>query len=86
MSGLLARKPSKLGGHNIGGVNRSGQVPELSNRFALVDADTPKSATYYKSHKDGSKWQIVFSDEFNVDGRSFYAVRKLPPNSRRIET
>jgi len=68
-------KPSNLGGHNIGGVNGSGQVPTMPGGFGLIDPDTPKSAYYYNTHKDNSKWQLVFSDEFNVDGRSFYPVR-----------
>ena len=34
--------------------------------------ETPKEAHFRYSIKDGSKWQLVFSDEFNTDGRSFY--------------
>ena len=74
LSHLLSRHPSNLGGHNIGGINGSGQVPEITGHFGLLDPDTPKSAYYYNTHKDNSKWQLVFSDEFNVDGRSFYPV------------
>lgn len=73
---FLGHKQSNLGGHNIGGINASGQVPEITGHFGLIDPDTPKSAYYYNTQKDNSKWQIVFSDEFNVDGRSFYPVRR----------
>lgn len=67
-------EPSNLGAHNIGGINASGQVPSLTGRFSLIDPDTPSSSNFYTSHNDGSQWQIIFSDEFNVDGRSFYPV------------
>lgn len=47
------------------------QVPSLGN-FGLIDHETPKEAHFAKSWKDGSRLQLVFSDEFNTDGRSFY--------------
>ena len=40
-------------------------------RTSLVDPDTPRSASTRKA-MDGSKWQLVFSDEFNAEGRTFY--------------
>jgi beta-glucan synthesis-associated protein KRE6 len=40
--------------------------------FGLVDLDTPHDLYTKPSVKDGSDWQLVFSDEFNTDGRSFY--------------
>lgn len=75
LSYILSHEVSHLGGHNIGGINGSGQVPVMTGHFGLIDPDTPNSAYYYNSYKDNSKWQIIFSDEFNVDGRSFYDVR-----------
>ena len=36
-----------------------------------IDADTPKSAHTRKGF-DGFDYEIVFSDEFNTPGRSFY--------------
>lgn len=37
----------------------------------LIDKDTPKEHhTFTNSH--GDEWKLVFSDEFNEDGRSFY--------------
>lgn len=45
----------------------------MSGNFGLIDKDTPTSA-YTKSSFEvpGEEMQLVFSDEFNVDGRSFY--------------
>lgn len=48
------------------------QYPKLAAiRTTLVDPDTPDSASTREA-KDGSKWELVFSDEFNADGRTFY--------------
>ena len=41
------------------------QVPEL------IDPDTPKAA-HTRTGFDGQQYTLVFSDEFNVDGRTFY--------------
>lgn len=40
-------------------------------RHGLIDPDTPKSAMT-RTSADGSKQVLVFSDEFNTDGRTFY--------------
>lgn len=49
-----------------------GKIPLLKNiRTSLIDKDTPASA-HTKTAPDGSKLQLVFSDEFNTDGRTFY--------------
>ncbi|CDK26397.1 unnamed protein product [Kuraishia capsulata CBS 1993] len=46
--------------------------PQLSAiRTEMVDPDTPDSA-YTREAKDGSLWSLVFSDEFNAEGRTFY--------------
>jgi hypothetical protein len=59
------------GGFNIGGTNASGQIPSLPGLASLIDSDTPTEA-YTKLSADGSKTlKLVFSDEFNVPGRSF---------------
>jgi len=50
----------------------SNEVPLLKNqRTSLIDPDTPDSAMS-KTAKDGTKMKLVFSDEFNTDGRTFY--------------
>ncbi|KAJ7606550.1 glycoside hydrolase family 16 protein [Mycena polygramma] len=58
-------------GFNLGGINGSGQVPVLTNFPPLIDPDTPASAYTYAG-ADGKMYNLVFSDEFNVEGRSFY--------------
>lgn len=48
------------------------QYPQLGAiRTSLIDPDTPLSA-YTKKSMNGSTWQLVFSDEFNAEGRTFY--------------
>ncbi|KAK7679777.1 hypothetical protein QCA50_017099 [Cerrena zonata] len=42
-----------------------------SIRTSLVDPDTPDEARKIKNSK-GKEWKLVFSDEFNVEGRTFY--------------
>lgn len=64
---------STLGGFNFGGINATGQVPSISGNWGLIDIATPDSARTITSFNDGGKqYELVFSDEFNVDGRSFY--------------
>lgn len=46
--------------------------PKLSAiRTELVDPDTPKEY-FTRKARDGSDWKLVFSDEFAVEGRTFY--------------
>ncbi|KAG8993545.1 hypothetical protein FRB94_010701 [Tulasnella sp. JGI-2019a] len=60
------------GGYNLGGVNSSGQMPSMPGNWGLIDLDTPKDAYTMQSAMNGKNYNLVFSDEFNVDGRSFY--------------
>jgi len=49
------------------------EVPMLHGNWGLIDLDTPKDAYIINSWNDSSqKMRLVFSDEFNVDGRTFY--------------
>jgi hypothetical protein len=48
------------------------QVPQLPGNWGLIDPDTPKEAYRKKSKRDKSELVLVFSDEFNTEGRSFY--------------
>ena len=91
---------STFGGFNVGGINASGQIPSFTGNYGLIDKDTPQAAITKKSYTDPSKeLQLVFSDEFNVDGRTFYPgddpyweavdlhywqVNKLIPFSRMV--
>nr|GAT60377.1 predicted protein [Mycena chlorophos] len=53
-------------------VNSTGQVASIGN-FGLIDLDTPKEMyNIYSYHDSSQEMQLVFSDEFNVDGRTFY--------------
>ena len=38
----------------------------------MIDIDTPSEAYTKTSWRTGEKFQLVFSDEFNVEGRTFY--------------
>ncbi|WVQ74080.1 hypothetical protein IAR50_003664 [Cryptococcus sp. DSM 104548] len=58
-------------GYNLGGINASGQYPDIPGMPRLIDADTPdwaKSRTGF----DGEEWTLVFSDEFEKEGRTFF--------------
>jgi hypothetical protein len=49
------------------------QVPQIPGNFGLIDLETPEAARTGKvSWDDGSPMQLIFSDEFNTDGRTFY--------------
>ncbi|ESK82846.1 glycoside hydrolase family 16 protein [Moniliophthora roreri MCA 2997] len=69
---LTTDEQSTRGGFNLGGVNASGQIPEVTGNFGLIDPDTPPEAYTFKSVHHGRELQLVFSDEFNRDGRTFY--------------
>lgn len=58
-------------GFNVGGINGSGQIPDLPNMPQMVDKDTPDEAKS-RVGTDGQTYNLIFSDEFNLDGRSFY--------------
>lgn len=45
----------------------------MSGGWGLIDKDTPQEAYTTRSYADSSKkMQLIFSDEFNLDGRTFY--------------
>lgn len=66
-----SRNTVSSSGFNLGGINATGQVPDLPGLPTLIDTDTPSSA-YSRTGFDGKKYNLVFSDEFNLDGRTFY--------------
>lgn len=53
---------------NLGGYVRGPTIPSFRT---LIDPDTPKDAKF-RVGADGEEYQLVFSDEFNVDGRTFW--------------
>ncbi|KAH7106766.1 beta-glucan synthesis-associated protein SKN1 [Auriculariales sp. MPI-PUGE-AT-0066] len=60
-------------GFGIGFTNATGQRPEsFIGRTGLIDNDTPSDALTIQSFTNGETWELVFSDEFNTPGRSFY--------------
>ncbi|KAG6841695.1 hypothetical protein C0991_007965 [Blastosporella zonata] len=61
----------KISGFNLGGINSTGQIPDLPGLPSLIDTTTPSSA-YSRVGSDGKKYNLVFSDEFTTDGRTFY--------------
>lgn len=71
-SHYTAKKPSKQGGFNVGGINATGQVPSFTGNYGLIDKTTPHDLLTKPSYMDGSEMTLVFSDEFNEDGRTFY--------------
>ncbi|KAI0318046.1 glycoside hydrolase family 16 protein [Amylostereum chailletii] len=74
-SHFTAHHQTTQGAFGLGGTNASGQVPAFPNPGfpELIDVHTPKEAyTKTSFQSPGDEWDLVFSDEFEVDGRSFY--------------
>lgn len=44
----------------------------MAGNWGLIDVDTPSDVYYKGDYLNGKKWQLIFSDEFNTDGRTFY--------------
>lgn len=38
----------------------------------MIDKDTPQEAYHFNDYINGKQWDLVFSDEFNEEGRTFY--------------
>ncbi|CCM05196.1 uncharacterized protein FIBRA_07405 [Fibroporia radiculosa] len=72
ISYFTSHQLSNAGGFNIGGMNASGQIPSMTGNYGLIDKDTPQSAHQKADWMQGKSWQLVFSDEFNVEGRTFW--------------
>jgi hypothetical protein len=65
----FTENPPRTGGaYNLGGINSTGQTPMIANFPSLIDPDTPISA-HSRIGFEGAEYQLVFSDEFNKDGR-----------------
>ncbi|TFK25736.1 glycoside hydrolase family 16 protein [Coprinopsis marcescibilis] len=73
ITAINQRTLSTLGGFNLGGVNGTGQIPTMFGNYGLIDKDTPREAFTKASWNDRAiEMQLVFSDEFNRNGRTFY--------------
>lgn len=67
------KQQTKNGAFNLGGVNASGQVPLIENFPKLIDDDTPDDVkNNVRIGYDGEEYTLVFSDEFEKPGRTFY--------------
>lgn len=66
-----ARFGGRTSGYNLGGINSTGQFPIRNAVTSLIDPDTPADAMTHKAD-NGETWDLVFSDEFNEDGRTFW--------------
>lgn len=62
---------STNGAYNLGGINATGQIPLIENFATVIDKDTPGSA-YTRTGFDGEPYTLVFSDEFEKEGRTFF--------------
>ncbi|KAJ7768363.1 glycoside hydrolase family 16 protein [Mycena metata] len=62
---FLSNKPA------TGSAANATALPAFVN-FGLIDADTPTEAYTITSLVTGKEMKLVFSDEFETDGRSFY--------------
>lgn len=73
VSHLSRKKPTPQSGFNLGGTNATGQIPSMPGNRGVIDVDTPKEAYTKASYMNqNDMWDLVFSDEFQVEGRSFY--------------
>ncbi|PSS37591.1 hypothetical protein PHLCEN_2v607 [Hermanssonia centrifuga] len=72
LSHFLKKPQTTSGGFNLGGTNATGQVPSMVGNWGLVDLETPKEVYTKADYVTGAQWELVFSDEFNTDGRTFY--------------
>lgn len=52
-------------------LNGTGQIPNLPLLPRMIDPDTPEDV-YTRTGFDGQEYELVFSDEFETPGRSFY--------------
>ncbi|KAI5450730.1 hypothetical protein NCC49_002739 [Naganishia albida] len=67
-----AKQDEDSGGwsYNLGGINATGQIAARPRE--MIDPDTPTDV-YRRTGFDGKTWSLKFSDEFNQDGRTFFA-------------
>ncbi|KAL1743096.1 beta-glucan synthesis-associated [Schizophyllum fasciatum] len=63
---------SRNGGFNLGGINGTGQVPEMQGNWGAIDPDTPEGVRTKTGWTSEGEYTLVFSDEFNTNYRTFY--------------
>lgn len=52
-------------------LTKQNQQPNIPGFRGLIDPDTPKAAKTRRGF-DGQEYELVFSDEFNLEGRTFW--------------
>lgn len=72
LSHFTKKSQTTQGGFNLGGANATGQVPTFPTNFQPIDLETPPSAYTKTAYTTNEEYVLVFSDEFNTDGRTFY--------------
>jgi len=72
ISYLTESSLSTKGAYNLGGINATGQIPDIPEVARLIDPDTPQDVMTRTGFDGNDDWQLVYSDEFNKDGRTFY--------------
>ena len=72
ISALTEGTLSTNGAYNLGGINATGQVPDIQGMPRMIDRDTPADVMTRTGFDGNDDWELVFSDEFNEDGRTFY--------------
>lgn len=68
-----SQQAETYGAYGVGGINASGQVPDIPGLPTLIDKDTP-SNKLTRTGYDGKKYVLVFSDEFETEGRTFVSL------------
>ncbi|KAK0543449.1 beta-glucan synthesis-associated protein [Tilletia horrida] len=75
---LRSMRNTLQNGINIGGTNGSGQIPDLDIRKIIDPHTTSDAYTFISQGVDqtlkatNKKYNLVFSDEFNEEGRTFW--------------
>lgn len=63
----FAFPPDETGFHLV---NSTGQISGIPGMRSVIDLDTPEDVKHRQGF-DGQNYHLVFSDEFNVEGRTF---------------
>nr|GAT56376.1 predicted protein [Mycena chlorophos] len=69
---VISYRQDELATNALGNLrNATGQLPTIEG-WGLIDSETPENSYTMPSWVTGEEMQLVFSDEFNTDGRTFY--------------
>jgi beta-glucanase (GH16 family) len=72
LSHFLKKSESSDGSYGLGGTNGTGQIPKVIPSLLLKDSDTPTSAQTWQNKETQESYHLVFSDEFETEGRTFW--------------